>query len=70
MSHSIIAIINMSQQYRCKPSDIMHLAEYPAYCFDEACYYIITQLNDNKKPRFPEDRRTNPLLRKMEMGQF
>lgn len=48
----------------------MHLVEYPAYCFDEACYYIITQLNDNKKPRFPEDRRKNPLLRKMEMGQF
>ena len=48
----------------------MHLAEYPAYCFDEACYYIRTQLNDNRKPRFPEDRTTNPLLRKMEMGQF
>ena len=52
MSHSIIAIINMSQQYRCKPSDIMHLAEYSAYCFDEACAFIISKMNDGEVPRF------------------
>ena len=29
--------------------------EYTAYCFDEACLYILNMLNDNKKPIFDAD---------------
>ncbi|MEG2246305.1 MAG: hypothetical protein RSC84_02550 [Peptostreptococcaceae bacterium] len=29
--------------------------EYTAFCFDEACYYIIRNLKDNKEPIFSEE---------------
>ena len=43
---------------------------YTAYCFDEACAYILGQIDDKKTPRFPGEEKTNPLLRKLEAGQF
>ena len=30
----------------------MHLAEYPAYCFDEACAYITSRIKDGEEPDF------------------
>lgn len=33
--------------------------EYTAYCFDEACLYILNMLNDNKKPIFDDDVKVN-----------
>lgn len=52
----------MSRIYNCKPSEIMHLEnEYDAFCFDEACAYIILEMeqdDDNKKrkePRFTKE---------------
>ena len=61
----------MSRFYRVRPSDILGLNdEYTKYCFDEACMYILNQIDDKKVPRFPEDKKENPLLKKMEAGLF
>lgn len=29
--------------------------EYTAYCFDEACFYILSMIKEGNKPRFTED---------------
>lgn len=43
----------MAQAYNVRPSEIIFIEdEYTAYCFDEACSYIISQLKNKKKPRF------------------
>lgn len=49
--------------------------EYTAYCFDEACTYIYTQMagEDGKTPRFEEDMevvRKNSALNMMLNGEL
>lgn len=37
--------------YPCRPSEIMGIKdEYTAFCFDEACAFIVKQLRDGKEP--------------------
>lgn len=41
----------MSQRYKRLPSEIMHIAdEYTAFCFDEACAYILMKLEKGDTP--------------------
>lgn len=43
----------MSKIYNCRPSQIVSLEdEYTSYCFDEACAFIISKMNDGEVPRF------------------
>lgn len=63
----------MSRLYKTRPSVLLGIGPddaYTAYCFDEACAYILGQIDDKKTPRFPGEEKTNPLLRKLEAGQF
>lgn len=61
----------MSRLYKVRPSSLLGIKEdYDAYCFDEACSYIINQIENDKTPRFPSDKKTNPLLKKMEAGLY
>lgn len=30
--------------------------EYTAYCFDEACFYILSMIKEGKKPHFENDK--------------
>ena len=47
---------NQSQKFNRLPSEIARINdEYTAFCFDEACMYIISQLESEKKPIWPED---------------
>lgn len=49
-------IINLATKFNRLPSEIARLDdEYTAFCFDEACLYIITQLEDKKKPHFRDE---------------
>lgn len=49
-SKRILNIIAMSEQYRTRPSELLGLCDsYTAFCFDEACYFIRTKLQDLKK---------------------
>ncbi len=43
----------MAQEYNKRPSEIMYIEDhYTAFCFDEACFYITTQLRDKKRPKW------------------
>jgi hypothetical protein len=52
----------MAKHYDLRPSEILNIPdEYTAFCFDEACEYIITKLEDGKKPCFIEDEIENKI---------
>lgn len=41
--------------YKCLPSEIIGIDKddtYTAYCFNEACMYIMTRLENGDKPRY------------------
>lgn len=36
----------------CRPSELINIPDsYTAFCFDEACAYIMAQINDEKEIR-------------------
>lgn len=52
-SNQIIRVINMYEIYKTKPSDLLGIDDpYTAFCFDEACAYIVAQIKDGKEPIF------------------
>lgn len=49
----VLQIINMAERYRCKPSEVIGIPEeYAAFCFDEACAYISSRIDDGEEPIF------------------
>lgn len=50
-------IINQALKFNRLPSEILRIDdEYTAFCFDEACLYIINQIENKKKPRFKDEK--------------
>lgn len=52
----------MAKQYKQRPSEIIGLeGTYESFCFDEACVYITSKLQDedSPKPRFIDGEETN-----------
>lgn len=52
----------MAKHYKMRPSQIINLnSEYEAFCFDEACSYILNELNkeDHREPSFDEEKPKN-----------
>ncbi len=50
-----MSVLAMAKNYNQRPSQIINLTgEYEAFCFDEACTYIVSELNkeDAKEPNF------------------
>ena len=61
----MLRIINQANRFNRLPSEIARIDdEYTAFCFDEACDYIISQLEQDKKPRWREDVKTKKEIRK------
>lgn len=59
----------MAESYKCRPSEIMFMEDpYTAYCFDEACAYLLQCLKDKKTPHFPGDAKENRTLKMLEAG--
>lgn len=62
-SRRILNVLAISQQFKEKPSKIIGLENgtYEAFCFDEACIYIINELSkeNGREPKFEEDKETN-----------
>ena len=53
-------IINQALKFNRLPSEILRIDdEYTAFCFDEACLYIINQLENKKKPHFKDEKVDN-----------
>lgn len=49
----------MCKMYRKMPSEILGLEDiYTAYCLNEACAYIMQQLNQKKEPHFRVEYKT------------
>lgn len=51
----MIQILSMAKMWQKLPSEIIGISdddEYTAFCFNEACSYIMTQMEDDKKPIF------------------
>lgn len=43
----------MARRFRSRPSEILHIEDgYEAYCFDEACCWMLGQLEEGKRPFF------------------
>ena len=47
-----MTVLNMSHRYNKLPSEILHIDndDYTAFCFDEACDYIMNRIEDGDKP--------------------
>ncbi|NFR85399.1 hypothetical protein FDE85_01080 [Clostridium botulinum] len=57
-----MTILAMAKQFNQKPSQIINLTnDYEAFCFDEACVYIMSEMNkeDAQEPRFENVNRNN-----------
>lgn len=57
-SRDIVSFLGVVEKFGGRPSEVIGVVddEYTAYCFDEACLYILNMLNDNKKPMFDDDK--------------
>ena len=43
----------MARRFRSRPSEILQIEDgYEAYCFDEACCWMLGQLEEGKRPFF------------------
>ena len=57
-------VINQANRFNKLPSEIARIYnEYEAFCFDEACDYIIRQLEDKKTPKWREERQSKDNVR-------
>ncbi|WP_111921125.1 hypothetical protein [Clostridium cochlearium] len=57
-----MTVLTISKQYKQRPSEIIGLTnDYEAFCFDEACIYIMNKMQeeDSPKPRFIDDEQVN-----------
>ena len=58
-SPAIMSVIFAAQRFRTKPSDMLRISDgFVAYCFDEACCFIISQMEEGKRPFFRRSRDT------------
>lgn len=59
-SPRILTIIDMSKRYGQRPSSIVcsqddPLDEYTAFCFDEACTFILSKIEQDETPEFQDN---------------
>lgn len=49
-------MIAISRQFKKRPSEVIEVEdEYTAYCFDEACSYILGKLEAGEEPQFKKE---------------
>lgn len=52
----ILQLVNMSEAYRCRPSDLLNVEEeYAAWCLDEACMFVRTKIDEGEEPVFKKN---------------
>ena len=57
-----MSVLAISKQYKERPASIIGITnDYEAFCFDECCTYILSELNKEnaKEPRFEDDNERN-----------
>lgn len=49
----ILNVLGLANVYKVRPSTLLDIVDpYTAYCFDEACAYIIGKLEKGEEPNF------------------
>ena len=57
-SRGLNRILNLSEAKRRDPSEIMQIEdEYTAFCFNEACNYIVSQIKDGNEPQYEKKKK-------------
>lgn len=53
-SERVLNVVGMAVRLSCLPSALLsdEMDEYTAYCFNEACAYIISKLQSGEEPVF------------------
>lgn len=55
-----MSVLTIARHYKLRPSQIINIDnDYEAFCFDEACAFIINEINSEKEPRFENEEKTN-----------
>lgn len=48
----------MADTYHCRPSNLIDVTDpYEAYCFDEACVFILSKLRSGEEPMFETEQK-------------
>lgn len=46
-------MLGLANVYKCRPSTLFGITDvYTAYCFDEACAFIVTKIENGEEPQF------------------
>lgn len=52
-SRRILGILAQAQRYKILPSQVIKVEdEYTAFCFDEACAFIMGKIDNKEEPNF------------------
>ena len=55
----------MARMYQERPSNILGIDdEYTSFCFDEACAYIMSKIDNGENPKFAVENDSNNINRK------
>ena len=55
----------MARMYQERPSNILGIDdEYTSFCFDEACTYIMSKIDNGENPKFVVKNDSNSINRK------
>jgi len=41
-------LVGMAREYNCRPSSLLGLEDYAAYCFDEVAFFLLSEAMDNR----------------------
>ena len=64
-SERILSVISISKKYKTRPSEVIGISDtYTAFCFDEACLYILSMIEDGKEPVFKKKDKQKELKQK------
>lgn len=48
-----MSVLGLANVYKCRPSTLVDISDpYTAFCFDEACAYIIQKIEKGEEPNF------------------
>lgn len=48
-----MSVLGLANTYKCRPSTLLDIYDpYTAFCFDEACAYIIQKIEKGEEPGF------------------
>lgn len=52
-SPRILSLLGVAQRYKVRPSSLLgDVDDYTAFCFDEACAYIMAEMDNGEEPVF------------------